>query len=196
MYNVRRRKMPKKNIYTCPTCKHIFDDYDDYKEHLEEKAGSDRHTPPYFVEVPNEYPCDYATCPFSTKSIPTLKHHLKTHYDPKDVDEHFNKIIRTHGDVKQRQEEERIRRLNLDKMRKSLKRLEARHADPAYAPLTPPEVREARDKYYAALEKEARSKGIFSLASLSNALPKGGKRNTLSKRRSRRKIKRKTQRRK
>ena len=31
MYNVRRRKMPKKNIYTCPACKHIFDDYDVYK---------------------------------------------------------------------------------------------------------------------------------------------------------------------
>lgn len=182
--------MPKKNIYTCPACKHIFDDYDDYKEHLEEKAGSDRHTPPYFVAVPSEYPCDYSACPFSTKSIPVLKHHLRTHYaDAKELNHHFNEIIGTHGGVKHMQEQERGHRLTVAKMKNSLRRVKARHADaynadPAYAPVTPPEVKKARDAYYAALEASKRNP--LSLGSLADALPKGGKRKTQRRRRTKR----------
>ena len=164
--------MPKKNIYTCPACKHIFDDYDEYTEHLTEKAGSDRHTPPYFVAVPSEYPCDYAACAFSTKSIPVLKHHLKTHYaDPEEVNEHFNTIIRTHGSVKNIQEQERGHRLTVYKMKKALRRAEAHHSsgDPAYADVTAQEVMKARDAYDAALEASKREP--LSLRSLADALP-------------------------
>ena len=194
--------MPKKNIYTCPACKHIFDDYDEYTEHLTEKAGTERHTPPYFVAVPSEYPCDYAACAFSTKSIPVLKHHLKTHYaDPEEVNKHFNTIIRTHGSVKNIQEQERGHRLSVDKMKKALRRTEdrhaqARHADPAYAPVTPEEVKKARDAYHAALQASKRNP--LSLGSLAAVLPKleGGKRKTHCKSKIRCKSKRKTQRRK
>lgn len=194
--------MPKKNIYTCPACKHNFDDYDEYIEHLEEKAGTNRHTPPYFVAVPSEYPCDYVACAFSTKSIPVLKHHLKTHYaDPEEVNKHFNTIIRTHGSVKHIQEQERGHRLTVDKMKKALRTAEdrhaqARHSDPAYAPVTPEEVKKARDAYHAALQASKRNP--LSLGSLAAALPKleGGKRKTNYKSKSRRRTKRKTQRRK
>ena len=191
IYLIRRWKMPKKNIYTCPACKHIFDDYDEYTEHLTEKAGTERHTPPYFVEVPSEYPCDYAACAFSTKSIPVLKHHLRTHYaDAEEVNKHFNKIIRTHGDVNHIRKEERKTRLMVAKTKNALIRAEARHAqarhaDPAYAPVTPPEVKKARDAYYAALEASKRNP--LSLGSLADALPKGGKRYTQRRCKSKRK---------
>lgn len=164
--------MPKKNIYTCPACKHIFDDYDDYKEHLEEKAGSDRHTPPYFVEVSSEYPCDYLRCIFSTKSKPILRHHLRKHYaDAKEVNDHFNKIIRRHSGVNRIQEEERRHRLIVAKMQNALRRAEAHHSsgDPAYADVTAQEVKKARDAYDAALEASKRKP--LSLRSLADALP-------------------------